>query len=56
MVHMRRRGLLWGWWWPACPKLVFDQMAAAAAAAAPEIMNTRLTKQYDCHTVLYHCL
>jgi hypothetical protein len=35
MVHMCRMGLLWGWWWPVDPKLVFDQMTAPA----PEIMD-----------------
>jgi hypothetical protein len=29
-VHMCRRDLLLGWWWPAGPKLVFDQMATPA--------------------------
>jgi hypothetical protein len=36
MVHTSGRGLLWGWWWPVGPKLVFDHMAALV----PEIMNT----------------
>jgi hypothetical protein len=33
-VHMHRRGLVWGWWWPVGLKLVFDQMVAPV----PEIM------------------
>jgi hypothetical protein len=28
IVHMHGRRLLWEWWWPVVPKLVFDQMAA----------------------------
>jgi hypothetical protein len=27
IVHTHERVLLWGWWWPVGPKLVFDQMA-----------------------------
>jgi hypothetical protein len=34
-VHMRRRGLLQGWWWPVGPKLVFNLMAAPL----PKIMD-----------------
>jgi hypothetical protein len=42
-VHTRRRGLLWGWWWPLGPKLVFDQMATPV----PVIMDT------PSHIVIY---
>jgi hypothetical protein len=28
-LHTRGRGLLRGWWWPAGPMLVFENMAAS---------------------------
>jgi hypothetical protein len=37
-AYKRGRGLLRGWWWPACPKLISDQMEAQV----PEIMDGSL--------------